>query len=91
MTSPVAHYKLKILLKSWLISQTEKDTGYVYWQGLDSLAAPFLILNFNDIGFCFKNIDNEILKLTKNLKILHIIFVFFVNFNVLYNLFFVLV
>lgn len=50
MTSSVAHYKLKILLKAWLISQTTKNTGYVYWQGLDSLAAPFLILHFNDIG-----------------------------------------
>jgi TBC domain-containing protein kinase-like protein len=45
MTSPAAHYKLKILLKAWLSSHP----NYVYWQGLDSLTAPFLILHFNDM------------------------------------------
>lgn len=45
MATPAAHEKLKIILKAWLT----KETGYVYWQGLDSLAAPFLYLNFNNL------------------------------------------
>ncbi|GMT02967.1 hypothetical protein PENTCL1PPCAC_25141, partial [Pristionchus entomophagus] len=45
MTSPSAHYKLKRLLKAWL----EAHPRYVYWQGLDSLAAPFLLLNFENL------------------------------------------
>lgn len=52
MVTPAAHYKLKQILKSWLWSERK----YTYWQGLDSLAAPFLYLNFNEIrkilGFC---------------------------------------
>ncbi|VDO97890.1 unnamed protein product [Heligmosomoides polygyrus] len=43
MTSPAAHYGLRRLLKAWLISHPQ----YVYWQGCDSLAAPFLLLHFN--------------------------------------------
>ncbi|KAH7698364.1 other/TBCK protein kinase [Aphelenchoides avenae] len=46
MTSPAAHYKLKHLLKAWLASEADH---YVYWQGLDSLAAPFLVLHFNNL------------------------------------------
>ncbi|GMT34963.1 hypothetical protein PFISCL1PPCAC_26260, partial [Pristionchus fissidentatus] len=45
MTSPSAHYKLKRLLKAWLGAHPR----YVYWQGLDSLAAPFLLLNFENL------------------------------------------
>ena len=44
MASPAAHAKLRRLLKAWVRGQP----GLVYWQGLDSLAAPFLFLNFND-------------------------------------------
>ncbi|CAI5454432.1 unnamed protein product [Caenorhabditis angaria] len=44
MTSPAAHSSLRRILKAWLLS----NTNYVYWQGCDSLAAPFLLLNFND-------------------------------------------
>ncbi|XP_061379002.1 TBC domain-containing protein kinase-like protein [Danaus plexippus] len=36
------HKKLKRLLKAWLLTNPQ----YVYWQGLDSLTAPFLYLNF---------------------------------------------
>ncbi|KAI1725869.1 rab-GTPase-TBC domain-containing protein [Ditylenchus destructor] len=53
MSSPVAHYKLKVLLKAWLQCQLN-TTGYVYWQGLDSLTAPFLVLNFNKISIAFR-------------------------------------
>ncbi|CAD6187272.1 unnamed protein product [Caenorhabditis auriculariae] len=43
MTSPAAHAALRRLLKAWLLT----NERYVYWQGCDSLAAPFLLLNFN--------------------------------------------
>ncbi|CAB3989965.1 TBC domain-containing kinase, partial [Paramuricea clavata] len=44
LASPTAHGKFKRLLKAWVVSHP----GLVYWQGLDSLCAPFLSLNFND-------------------------------------------
>ena len=46
LSSPVGHSKFKRLLKAWVVSHPE----YVYWQGLDSLCAPFLYLNFNNEG-----------------------------------------
>ncbi|XP_050428311.1 TBC domain-containing protein kinase-like protein [Adelges cooleyi] len=42
LSSPVAHKMLKRVLKAWLVSHPK----YVYWQGLDSLCAPFVYLNF---------------------------------------------
>lgn len=42
LSSSVAHKKLKRVLKAWLVSHPK----YVYWQGLDSLCAPFVYLNF---------------------------------------------
>lgn len=42
LSSSVAHKKLKRVLKAWLVSHDK----YVYWQGLDSLCAPFVYLNF---------------------------------------------
>lgn len=44
LSSPTAHEKFKRILKAWVVSHT----SLVYWQGLDSLCAPFLSLNFND-------------------------------------------
>lgn len=44
LSSPEGHTKLKRLLKAWVTSHPQ----YVYWQGLDSLTAPFLYLNFNN-------------------------------------------
>lgn len=46
LSSPEGHQKLERLLKAWVISHPQ----YVYWQGLDSLTAPFLYLNFNNEG-----------------------------------------
>uniref|UniRef100_A0A9J2PKT0 TBC domain-containing protein kinase-like protein n=2 Tax=Ascaris TaxID=6251 RepID=A0A9J2PKT0_ASCLU len=56
MASPSAHYKLKRLLKAWLLSHN----NYVYWQGLDSLAAPFLVLHFNRIPVAYACLDSFI-------------------------------
>ncbi|WKY16745.1 hypothetical protein Q1695_001398 [Nippostrongylus brasiliensis] len=66
MTSPAAHYGLRRLLKAWLISHPQ----YVYWQGCDSLAAPFLLLHFNRLptalacltAFIRKYLNNFFLK-----------------------------
>uniref|UniRef100_H2YXL2 TBC domain-containing protein kinase-like protein n=1 Tax=Ciona savignyi TaxID=51511 RepID=H2YXL2_CIOSA len=44
LSSPIAHGKLKRVLKAWLISHPQ----LTYWQGLDSLCAVFVHLNFND-------------------------------------------
>ncbi|KAF2351881.1 Rab-GTPase-TBC domain [Trinorchestia longiramus] len=44
LSSPRAHAKFTRLLKAWVVSHP----GLVYWQGLDSLTAPFLYLNFNN-------------------------------------------
>ncbi|WAR12203.1 TBCK-like protein, partial [Mya arenaria] len=44
LASPTAHAKFKRVLKAWIVSHPQ----YVYWQGLDSLCAPFLALNFNN-------------------------------------------
>ncbi|XP_076446642.1 TBC domain-containing protein kinase-like protein [Babylonia areolata] len=43
LSSPTAHAKFKRVLKAWVVSHPQ----YVYWQGLDSLCAPFLALSFN--------------------------------------------
>ncbi|CAK8696891.1 unnamed protein product [Clavelina lepadiformis] len=44
LSSPVAHQKLKRVLKAWLMAHP----NLTYWQGLDSLCAVFVHLNFND-------------------------------------------
>lgn len=48
------HKKLKRLLKAWLLTNPQ----YVYWQGLDSLTAPFLYLNFCNEGSCGTRVYN---------------------------------
>ncbi|CAG0883097.1 unnamed protein product [Cyprideis torosa] len=47
LASPEGHLKFKRILKAWVVSHPQ----YVYWQGLDSLSAPFIYLNFNREGF----------------------------------------
>ncbi|KAF5294637.1 hypothetical protein FQA39_LY02769 [Lamprigera yunnana] len=49
LSSGEGHKKLKRILKAWIY----KNSQYVYWQGLDSLTAPFLFLNFNDEAKAF--------------------------------------
>lgn len=55
LSSPQGHQKLKRLLKAWVTSHPQ----YVYWQGLDSLTAPFLYLNFNNEGLEFTNFNER--------------------------------
>lgn len=58
MASPKAHYKLKRLLKAWVVT----NKYLVYWQGLDSLSAPFLYLNFNDEAIAYGCLMNFVNK-----------------------------
>lgn len=51
LASPEGHRKLTRVLKAWLA--LNESNGEVYWQGLDSLAAPFIILNFNNEAQAF--------------------------------------
>lgn len=62
MASPQGHQKLARILKAWL---NHNSADYVYWQGLDSLAAPFLLLNFDNEAMafaCFNAFVNKYLK-----------------------------
>jgi len=49
LSSPTAHQTFKRILKAWVVSHT----NLVYWQGLDSLCAPFLSLHFNDEALAY--------------------------------------
>lgn len=62
LSSPTGHLKLKRLLKAWVTAHPQ----YVYWQGLDSLTAPFLITNFNDEETAFLSLINFIPKYLHN-------------------------
>ncbi|XP_013107196.1 TBC domain-containing protein kinase-like protein [Stomoxys calcitrans] len=58
LSSPEGHAKLKRLLKAWVTAHPH----YVYWQGLDSLTAPFLYLNFNHEEIAFHSVYKFIPK-----------------------------
>ena len=63
LASPQGHIKLTRVLKAWL--SYNESNGCVYWQGLDSLASPFVILNFNNepqAFACFNAFINKYLK-----------------------------
>ncbi|KXS11646.1 hypothetical protein M427DRAFT_147685 [Gonapodya prolifera JEL478] len=50
LSSPEGHTRLRRVLKAWLAAEQDR---LVYWQGLDSLAAVFLSLNFNEEALAF--------------------------------------
>ncbi|ORX62120.1 hypothetical protein DM01DRAFT_1072584 [Hesseltinella vesiculosa] len=62
LASSVGHGKLRRLLKAWVAA----NPGLVYWQGLDSLCAPFLTLNFNDEALAFACLQRFIPRFLKN-------------------------
>lgn len=45
LASPEGHRKFRRILKAWV---AYNSPHLVYWQGVDSLLAPFLALNFNN-------------------------------------------
>lgn len=59
MASPQGHMKLARILKAWL-NYNKKE--YVYWQGVDSIAAPFLLVNFADEAMAFACFDSFVHK-----------------------------
>lgn len=46
LASKEGHNKLNRILKAWVIHHQDAN-NLVYWQGIDSLTAPFLTLNFH--------------------------------------------
>eukprot|EP00038_Savillea_parva_P019841 m.29215 g.29215 ORF g.29215 m.29215 type:complete len:798 (+) comp4577_c1_seq1:238-2631(+) len=49
LSSPAGHAKFRRVLKAWISSNPD----LVYWQGLDSVSAPFLVNSFNDEALAF--------------------------------------
>uniref|UniRef100_A0A672LIF9 TBC domain-containing protein kinase-like protein n=1 Tax=Sinocyclocheilus grahami TaxID=75366 RepID=A0A672LIF9_SINGR len=49
LSSPQGHIKFRRVLKAWVVSHPD----LVYWQGLDSLCAPFLYLNFSNEALAY--------------------------------------
>ncbi|KAG0167463.1 hypothetical protein DFQ30_006037 [Apophysomyces sp. BC1015] len=62
LASSVGHEKLRRLLKAWVSANSK----LVYWQGLDSLYAPFLTLNFNDEAIAFACLQKFIPRYLNN-------------------------
>ncbi|CAO3626481.1 unnamed protein product [Cunninghamella blakesleeana] len=62
LASSVGHEKLKRILKAWVFANPK----CVYWQGLDSICAPFLTLLFNDEAMAFACLQLFIPKLLNN-------------------------
>ena len=58
LSSPTAHGALRTVIRSWVISNPD----LVYWQGLDSLAAPFVCLHFNNPALAFSCLSQFIKK-----------------------------
>jgi TBC domain-containing protein kinase-like protein len=61
LATPQGHQKLKRILKAWVNAEVDQ----VYWQGLDSLCACFLSLNFNDEAMAFVSMRAFIHKFCK--------------------------
>ncbi|ORX41747.1 hypothetical protein BCR36DRAFT_338798 [Piromyces finnis] len=59
LSSDIGHNKLKRVIKCWNIAESG---NLVYWQGLDSVCAPFVALNFNEEEIAF----SCLLKFIKN-------------------------
>ncbi|XP_021940580.1 TBC domain-containing protein kinase-like protein isoform X2 [Zootermopsis nevadensis] len=62
LSSCEGHRKFRRVLKAWVVSHPQ----YVYWQGLDSLCAPFLYLNFNNEAQAFACLSAFIPKYLHN-------------------------
>ena len=84
LASPQGHQKLTRVLKAWLRHNQSK--GDVYWQGLDSLAAPFVIINFNYESQAFACFNAFVHKYLKGLSSLYYIILFYILINIIYSL-----
>ncbi|CAM0140285.1 unnamed protein product [Umbelopsis sp. WA50703] len=62
LASSTGHTKLRRLLKAWVADNKK----LVYWQGLDSVCAPFLVLNFNEEALAYACVQKFIPKFLEN-------------------------
>ncbi|KAF0988822.1 hypothetical protein HZS_7497 [Henneguya salminicola] len=62
MTSSHTKAKLKRIVKAWLYH----NSSLVYWQGLDSLAVPFLLKNMTDEALAFASFNQFVDKFCHN-------------------------
>ncbi|KAG2174861.1 hypothetical protein INT43_005923 [Umbelopsis isabellina] len=62
LASSTGHAKLRRLLKAWVADNKK----LVYWQGLDSVCAPFLVLNFNQEALAYACVQKFIPKFLEN-------------------------
>jgi hypothetical protein len=62
LASSTGHTKLRRLLKAWVAGNKK----LVYWQGLDSVCAPFLVLNFNEEALAYACVQKFIPKFLEN-------------------------
>jgi hypothetical protein len=62
LSSPEGHRKMRRILKAWVAHNTDM----LYWQGLDSLLAPFLTLSFNDEARAFCCLQETVSKYLSN-------------------------
>lgn len=67
LATPIGHLKLKRVLKAWIAAETGKQ---VYWQGLDSLCACFLTLNFRNEALAFASMKAFINRFCKGFFVL---------------------
>jgi hypothetical protein len=59
LSSTEGQDSLRRILTAWVISNTGEQ---VYWQGLDSIAAPFLSLMFHDESLAYTCLTNFVVK-----------------------------
>eukprot|EP01122_Echinamoeba_exundans_P012881 TRINITY_DN550_c0_g5_i2.p1 TRINITY_DN550_c0_g5~~TRINITY_DN550_c0_g5_i2.p1 ORF type:complete len:946 (-),score=79.65 TRINITY_DN550_c0_g5_i2:24-2861(-) len=63
LSSPLGHRRFKNILKAWVAN----NPSLSYWQGIDSLLAPYLSLNFDDEATAFACLQATIEKYSRNL------------------------
>lgn len=61
LSSPIGRSKLKRCLKAWVLEENK----LLYWQGLDSLCAPFVCTNFLDEGLAYASFKAFVAKYSR--------------------------
>eukprot|EP00040_Diaphanoeca_grandis_P015671 m.80221 g.80221 ORF g.80221 m.80221 type:complete len:893 (+) comp25295_c1_seq1:150-2828(+) len=62
LSSPTGHVKFKRVLKAWI----NTNPKFVYWQGLDSLCAPFLVSSFTNEARAYGCLDLFVKRYLQN-------------------------
>ena len=58
IASPEGARKLKRVIKAWLVT----NPGLTYWQGLDSLTVPFVVLHYDREDLAYASMSSFIPK-----------------------------